>query len=419
MAQGGEHVDVSYSAMKDTKLWVKINATGMQRLSELDMAKTIFSTAQEVLGTETFAPENILGVQYMNAYKAWIVYPKNIAAKAMILSLNSIPVNNVTYPVCDFSRVGMRTKSLRVSIHGIPQHVDDAEIEDEHMIRDSSVQKAKVKGAENSPFPYLYSGNRFCYVTRVFKDIPRFTNFTMADPEDSKKLVTTKVVIYYDGQPINCRICQDLAHQVEDCPKNTYGTGPNCYKCGQLGHIKKDCPLTAAAADKPESATNNAETTEHQAPEQKTPVQNMQQARVPAVAELAETKGGDEQTGPAQLAQAIIDHLLLAKDGDPAASPPELMNRVQHYLDSHNELRLETAKAASTAASTMEDHDKASLTSADSETSTKEEGQNSKKRKVISPLGADKKAPSNKTKTWLAKKFHKNKKNNTPNDTGD
>ncbi len=424
--------DDTYSAMKDTKLWVKISAIRMPRLSELEMATTILRTAQDALGAVTFVANNILGVQYMNAYKAWIVYARDAAAKGMILSLNSISIGNATYPVCDFSQVGLRTKSLRISIHGIPQHVDDSEIEqwlDEHMVRETEVQKAKVKGTENSPFSCLYSGNRFCYATRVFKDIPRFTTFTMTDPEDPVKLVDSKVVIYYEGQPINSRICQSPDHEVEDCPNRNFGANQRCHKCGQLGHVKRDCPASLGMHyNNYELATgvvdlqDNMHTPAHQT--QPTPVSEplmseQHQQRTPSETEEQDARARTSCGVPAELAQEIIDHLLIAKDGDTAPSPPELMDRVQLYLDAQKKPQ-DNVDAASACASITEDHEQSSVTSSESSRSTKEEERKSKKRKEISPLDADKKASKNKSKGWFAKKLHKNThKSNAQNDTCD
>ena len=69
----------------------------------------------------------------------------------------------------------------------------------------------------------LYSGNRFCYVKLLHKAIPRYVIYNMPDPMQmnypNTGLIDLKIVVYHEGQDINCNSCLADDHQVQECPE--------------------------------------------------------------------------------------------------------------------------------------------------------------------------------------------------------
>jgi hypothetical protein len=71
----------------------------------------------------------------------------------------------------------------------------------------------------------------------------------MADPLDRSALIMMDIVVYHKDQPINCKLCGELDHEVQECPTRN-PRGPRCFACGEYGHVRRRCPLTAYNEDK-------------------------------------------------------------------------------------------------------------------------------------------------------------------------
>ena len=111
-----------------------------------------------------------------------MVHCINLTVKGRILSLGTLEVENKQYPLYDFCKVGL-PKSTRVSIHGIPLHVEDEEISqwlENYLVIDGKVQLGTINKKKNPSerFNKLFSGNRFCYTKEIKKPIPRYTKLT-------------------------------------------------------------------------------------------------------------------------------------------------------------------------------------------------------------------------------------------------
>lgn len=79
-------------------------------------------------------------------------------------------------------------------------------------------QLAKAS-SQKSPFKSLLSRNRYCYVSEILEPITRYIPrfYKLADPCDPRPIIDQPIVVYHDGQPINCRYCQG-DHKIEYCP---------------------------------------------------------------------------------------------------------------------------------------------------------------------------------------------------------
>ena len=92
----------------------------------------------------------------------------NEQSKVKLLALSTLTINNKQHNLVGFNQFEVTKPTTRISIHGIPLHVPDSEIEqwlDQYIIRDTPVQLAYVKNPENT-FRQLLSGNRFCYESK-------------------------------------------------------------------------------------------------------------------------------------------------------------------------------------------------------------------------------------------------------------
>ena len=248
MASDGES---KREKLSNTHLWVRLDARGMTRINEIQLANIVLETLCSELGENNFVPYDILGAQFLQDQQCWIIYMGNEPAKRKLLSLGTLTINNRQFDLRDFQRIGVTKPTIRVSIHGIPLHVPDAEVEqwiDMHLERDTPVTLAKPKH-DDPKFMHLYSGNRFCYARRIITPIPRYTTFYMTDPlqmqQSNPDLMETNVTVYHDGQPVNCRKCHEHDHEIQNCPKisNFSKSERKCYKCGLTNHIARDCTV--------------------------------------------------------------------------------------------------------------------------------------------------------------------------------
>ena len=228
--------------LKDYKNWLKIEAKGMKKVGELELATIVYNAAHAELGNR-ISPDDILCAQLFE--NDWIVYCSGQVAKAKILSASTITVHGKTYQMTEYSQ-----KSIRISIHGIPLHIMDKEVEswvDTFAVRVTDVQKHDVmtKAKGESCFKKLLSGNRFCYASSIFHDIPRFTTYEMADPMRPTDLITANVTIYFNDQTINCKYCKEANHKIDSCPVIAAKKAKiKCFSCGIYGHLSSECPAT-------------------------------------------------------------------------------------------------------------------------------------------------------------------------------
>ncbi len=89
-------------ALADKRLWLKVDATGMTRLSELNFATELLEQAQSNLGRDNFSPDDLLVLQYLPPKRLWIIYPATNTAKAKLLSMLTLGIGERSYDVRDF-----------------------------------------------------------------------------------------------------------------------------------------------------------------------------------------------------------------------------------------------------------------------------------------------------------------------------
>ena len=107
---------------------------------------------------------------------------------------------------------------MRLYIHGIPLHVDEREIEqwvDTFATRVSGVEAVQ----KTTPLLGAFlNGNRYCYISKILEPKPRYSTFDMQNPCNPTQLIATNITMYYEGQTVNCKLCKDESHTIEDCP---------------------------------------------------------------------------------------------------------------------------------------------------------------------------------------------------------
>lgn len=295
-------------AVRDTNLWVVIDARGMPKITELRMAEIIHEKMEAELSTGV-QPEDILGVQSLPPKQAWLVYMANVTAKVNLVSQGSVDIAGRQYVVREFKQQGLSNTQTRVSIHGIPLHVSNDEVQQwldasECFERCTPVTAHVVtKGAEHSKFKNLLSGNRVCFAKQVIKPIPRYATFTMQDPmelDDSHpSLIEMDVVVYHEGQLVlNCSICKDDDHVSADCPtrrtrKSVRRAEKTCFRCGEPGHLARECGADAESEDGEQSITYSREGSITEEVKEAEELGN-EEAEAGAAGGNVKTAGGDE-----------------------------------------------------------------------------------------------------------------------------
>ena len=198
----------------------------------------MYETVQKEIG-DRISPDDILCAQYYD--RSWIIYTTGQVAKARILSVANITVHGKTFQLSEFGK-----DSIRISIHGIPMHISDKEVQqwvDSFAIRTTEVQKHDILVKHDSKtFKTLYSGHRFCYASQITKDLPRFTSYGISNPMKPTELISIDVAVYFNNQTINCKHCKDINHKSEKCPMMREKQNERkCFICAAPGHISSNC----------------------------------------------------------------------------------------------------------------------------------------------------------------------------------
>ena len=81
---------------------MKIAAIGLPRLTEPEITANVVDQVSAQYGLESITDDDILGAQYMRPQTYWIVYCINLTVKGRVLSLGTLEVENIQYPLCDF-----------------------------------------------------------------------------------------------------------------------------------------------------------------------------------------------------------------------------------------------------------------------------------------------------------------------------
>ncbi|CAH1270876.1 Hypp4484 [Branchiostoma lanceolatum] len=176
------------SRLQDTNLWVKIDAVGMPKMSEFDIVEALYSTVRNEL-TDAIKPEEILGAQFLSQKRTWVINFTCLDAKVKAISVGRVVVGTRSYGILDFQKTGLKKTEIRISIHGIPHSVTDEEVAqwvDSRAERTTEVMRHQKRNRNaDSPFQHLYSGHRFCYVSRITNTFQRYTSYSIPDPTDT------------------------------------------------------------------------------------------------------------------------------------------------------------------------------------------------------------------------------------------
>ena len=333
--------------LKDIKLWVRINIPRYIRVSETEVATAVLTAANSVNENMKITAKDILGVQHLScsARPFWIINLSSKKTKACVLAAANIELKERSFQISEYAtpqvRRNKRSNNIRLSIHGIPQNIADAEVESwvssfatlaSPIFRHTS----KDKG-ENNEFSHLLTGHRYCFVSTILEDKPRYSSMDIPDPLDSQKLIDIEVVLYYTGQPVNCRYCHESGHLISACPNKPQ---VKCFHCGTVGHVKQRCPNLGKGPKCFKCNNYGHKSYECQATPKRT--ENRSQSTPPSVA------GGERFAKASELAQELIDHCLNPN----SSKSPELLGKVKALLN-FDEVQEETGCAEEPAATSQ------------------------------------------------------------------
>ncbi|CAH1277408.1 Hypp9608 [Branchiostoma lanceolatum] len=211
----------------------------MPKMSEFYIVEALYSTVRNEL-TDAIKPEEILGAQFLSQKRTWVINFTCLDAKVKAISVGRVVVGTRSYGILDFQKTGLKKTEIRISIHGIPHSVTDEEVAqwvDSRAERTTEVMRHQKRNRNaDSPFQHLYSGHRFCYVSRITNTFQRYTSYSIPDPTDTTSLMDIDVTVFHDGQQINCKSCKAEDHAFHECPHRV-----TCHQCGKKGHIRKWC----------------------------------------------------------------------------------------------------------------------------------------------------------------------------------
>ena len=200
----------------------------MPFIHEVDLATSVVKAS--MMTPNPIRIQDIISVQKLIFYEPmWILGCPSTTVKNRILTLRSIQIEQQAYELLDFQRETIRYDSnsdCRLSLHGFPFTVSDAEIEnwvDRWAIRSSRIMKAKAKATDGRSRKHesLLNGNRFYYISDVISPCPRFSVYQIQAPNDDSIIIDVQIQIFYPGQTINCRKCLADDHTAKDCKQTT------------------------------------------------------------------------------------------------------------------------------------------------------------------------------------------------------
>ncbi|CAH1800906.1 unnamed protein product [Owenia fusiformis] len=159
-----------------------------------------------------------------------------LKAKGELLAIGQLNIQGTLIQISSYTKEAL-TPPERVSIHGIPLHISNSEVEGwiAEMVNITSPVQYAMKGTDKMK---INTGNRFCY-GHVKDDVilPRYNRLPLNNPFDNEAIIEYEVTVYINSQPINCARCLELNHMSRECPSKK----PQCRKCGQIGHIARLC----------------------------------------------------------------------------------------------------------------------------------------------------------------------------------
>ncbi|CAH1802283.1 unnamed protein product, partial [Owenia fusiformis] len=203
-------------AYTDTDLWIKIDLDRIYS-KEVEIARLLYRE----LDDKSIENEDIKGVQLVRikGRSIAIVYCRNLEVKGELLAVGQLTVQGQLLQIVSYTRAVYQPPE-RVSIHGIPLHISNAEVSEwisERVDIVSPIQYAyKIEGNIR-----INSGNRFLY-GNVKEGVifPRYNVFTTSDPFDRENLIDIDTTIYINSQPINCPRCKVIGHTGRECETN-------------------------------------------------------------------------------------------------------------------------------------------------------------------------------------------------------
>ena len=155
------------------------------------------------------------------------------------------------------------------------------------------------------------------------------------DPRNARLLIDVPVILYYNGQHINCSVCHSYNHLYRECPERSHMM--KCYSCGKTGHTQAKCPQPHRslpicykcqtpghiARDCPQKPLNQENTVETQTSEKRA----TDGSRM--IGEKTHTNEQMVKPNSLKVVEDLLDHLI---DSGSEPKLPELIKRVEDYL---------------------------------------------------------------------------------------
>lgn len=198
----------------NVNLWLCIDLEGVKIKSD-ELTEKLYDHSDELDAEK----RDIAGAQIMwidGKSKAFI-YCANKTVQAILLGAGPINING---KLLTPTRLHKSTyeKPERISIHGIPLHISNAEVSQwvEEYVEITQPVKYHII---NKGRITVNTGNRFTYGhVKPGYVFPRYNILKTTSPFDPEDLIDFQVTVYISSQPVNCSICRSLGHTSKDCP---------------------------------------------------------------------------------------------------------------------------------------------------------------------------------------------------------